>query len=60
MISNSMFHSFQVQILIQKDDTNNKVFERKFYIIETKEKIKRIKYCKFVVICGTNLRESVQ
>ena len=42
--SNSKFRSFQVRILIQKDNTDNKVFKREFYTKETRKKgVEKIK-----------------
>ena len=35
---NSKFHSFLVQILIQKDNTDNKVFKKEFYTKEKRRK----------------------
>ena len=32
VISNSKFRSFQVQIMIQKDNTDDKVLEKNFHI----------------------------
>ena len=46
--SNSKFHSFLVQILIQKDNTDYKVFQEEFYTKERRKKgIEKIKCCKF-------------
>ena len=54
VILNSVFRTFLVRILIQKDNTNDKIFENKFYIKpnKTKQKTEKKKYCKFVIICG--------
>ena len=38
VILKDKFHSFLVRILIQKDDTNNKVFKKEFYTKETRKK----------------------
>ena len=51
VISNTMFRSFLVRILIQKDNTHDKVLENKFYIKERKDNLERIKCHKCVVIC---------
>ena len=58
-----MFRCFLIRKLIQKENTDDKVFENKIYIKESKkrkEKIERMKYRKFVVICGTYLEESLR
>ena len=41
VISNRLSRSFLVQILSQKDDTDDNIFENKIYIKETKEKLIR-------------------
>ena len=42
--SNGKFPSFLVRILVQKDNTDNKVFKKEFYTKETRKKeIKKIK-----------------
>ena len=46
--SNGKFRSFLVRILIQKDNTDNKVFKKEFYIKETRKKgIEKKNCCKF-------------
>ena len=46
--SNSKFCSFLVWILIQKDNTDNKVFKKEFYTKETRKNgIEKIECCKF-------------
>ena len=59
VISNSKFRRFLVRILIQKDNTDNKIFKREFYTKETRKKGKeKIKCCKFLVqFAGTYLWE---
>ena len=49
-----MFHSFLVRIMIQKDDTDDKVLENKLLYKRNKrkERTERIKCFKFVAICG--------
>ena len=45
---NSKFRSFLVRILIQKDNTCNKVLKKEFYTKETSKKgIEKIKCCEF-------------
>ena len=51
---------FLIRIMILKDNADDKVLENKFYKRETKEKIERIKCCKFVIICRTYLKKSVR
>ena len=57
--SNGKFRCFPDRILIQKDNTYNKVLKGGFYTKETAKKgIEKVKCCKFCVICG-NLSERV-
>ena len=45
----SLNSKFLVRTLIQKDNTDNKVFKREFYTKETRKKgIEKIKCCKFL------------
>ena len=45
--SNGKFHSFLVWILIQNDNTDNKVFKKEFYTKETRKKEReKISSCK--------------
>ena len=49
---NSQFRSFLVRILIRKDNTNNKVFKRKFIQRNKKEKDRKDKVLQiFCTIC---------
>ena len=57
---NSKFCSFQVRILIRKDNTDNKVCKKECYTKETRQKgIEKIKCCKFLVQFAGNLSERV-
>ena len=47
VILNSKFFTFLVRILIQKDNTDNKVLEINFIQRNKVEKMERIKRCKF-------------
>ena len=45
---NSKLRISLVRILVRKDNTDNKVFKKEFYIKETRKKeIEKIKCCKF-------------